>query len=75
PFFHGSNHNYVAEIRKQEKNHIFYIEYHVVSNRVRGLILGTTLDQYHDIVKIGNIHENKELLKIKRYKKSTIGGK
>jgi hypothetical protein len=63
PFYSNGLNNYVAEIVWYDDAAMFGYEYHRISDRVTGNVVGGSLDELEDIEIIGNIHQNPELLK------------
>ena len=57
--------NYVGVVVWCEENLAYYLDYKVVSNRVRGHACGNMLSEYKNLNVIGNIYENPELLHAK----------
>ena len=57
--------NYVGVVVWCEEDLAYYLDYKVVSNRVRGHACGNMLSEYINLNVIGNIYENPELLQIK----------
>jgi uncharacterized phage protein (TIGR01671 family) len=62
PFYSEGFHNYVAEIVWYDDAAMFGYEYHAISSRVRGNVVGGSLDELIGMEIIGNIYENPELL-------------
>ena len=57
--------NYVGVVVWCEETLAYYLDYKVVSNRVRGHACGNMLSEYKNLNVIGNIYENPELLHAK----------
>jgi hypothetical protein len=57
--------NYVGVVAWCDKNLTYYLDYRVVSGRVRGHACENMLSEYKNLNVVDNIYENPELLHVK----------
>jgi uncharacterized phage protein (TIGR01671 family) len=62
PFYTENERNYLGVVAWCESNLVYFLDMHVVSDRVRGSAVGESLAEYENLEIVGNIYEKGDLL-------------